>query len=197
MDMNTRSYSMTVRAAAADETRRAILTATFALVGEKSSVEIVLSEVADRAGVTVKTILRHFGSRGGLFDAVMLFAAAEVEDERVAPVGDIARAVGIVVDHYEARGDWVIRMLAQEHSDPRVHVAMERGRAVHRAWVETTFAPQLGNPRPNADATVDLLVVALDVYTWKLLRRDRGLDRDETELRMEALARAVVGDKGA
>lgn len=184
---------MTVRAAAAQDTRRAILAATFALVGEKSSVEIVLSDVAERAGVTVKTILRHFGSREALFDAATEFAAAEVQQERVAPVGDVARAVSIVIDHYESRGDWVIRMLAQEHSDPRIHAMVERGREVHREWVRTTFAPQIGTAGPGADAAVDLLVVALDVYTWKILRRDRGLDRGQTEQRMAALVRAITG----
>lgn len=194
MDMNSRSYSMTVRAAAVQDTRRAILGASFALVGEKASVEIVLADVAERAGVTVKTVLRHFGSREGLFDAVIEFAVGEVEQERVAPVGDIARAVEIVIDHYETRGDWVIRMLAQENSDARIHTVVERGREVHREWVRATFAPQLARFGRDAATTVDLLVVALDVYTWRILRRDRGLTRGDTRQRMETLARAVLGE---
>lgn len=194
MDMNTRTYSMTVRGAATADTRRSILAATFALVGEKSSVEIVLADVAERSGVTVKTILRHFGSREGLFDAATEFAAAQVEEERATPVGDLPRAIEIIVDHYELRGDWVVGMLAQERSDPRIHTVVERGRAVHRQWVAATFAPQLELIRPSGrDAIVDLLVVATDVYTWKLLRRDRGLDRANSEQRILALARAVLG----
>ena len=39
---------------------------------------------------------------------------------------------------------------------------------------------------------VDLLVVATDVYTWKLLRRDRRLSVARTRERMEALVRAVL-----
>ena len=65
------------------------------------------------------------------------------------------------------------------------------GRALHRRWVETCFGPLL--PRgPARAATVDLLVVATDVYTWKLLRRDRGLSAQSTRTRMETLARAVL-----
>jgi hypothetical protein len=34
---------------------------------------------------------------------------------------------------------------------------------------------------------VDLLVVATDVYAWKLLRRDRGLSRNQTTERVRRL----------
>ena len=49
----------------------------------------------------------------------------------------------------------------------------DAARPMHRAWVARAFAPV-----DRADeALIDLLVVATDVYTWKLLRRDRGLSR--------------------
>ena len=57
------------------------------------------------------------------------------------------------------------------------------GKALHRAWVEEVFAPYLAEA-DDRDELADLLVVATDVYTWKLLRRDRGLGRDRTERRM-------------
>lgn len=193
MDMNTRSYSMATRAASTEQTRTAILRAAFELVGEKSNLEIVLADVAARSGVTVKTILRHFGSREGLFDAVGEFAQREIAQERATPVGDLDRAVGIIVDHYELRGDWVIRMLAQEHSDARIAPVVERGRVAHRQWVRTTFAPQLESVAATVrEAAIDLLVVATDVYTWKILRRDRGLDRTQAEHRIRRLVGAVL-----
>jgi AcrR family transcriptional regulator len=193
MDMNSRSYSMTTRAASAEATRGSILRATFDLVGEKSNLEIVLADVAARAGVTVKTILRHFGSRDGLFDAVAEFAAREIDEERATPVGDPGRAVTIIVDHYETRGDWVIRMLAQEQTDARIAGLVDRGRRTHRDWVRATFAPQLESvAAPGREAAIDLLVVATDVYTWKILRRDRGLDRSLAERRIRTLVRTVL-----
>ena len=48
---------------------------------------------------------------------------------------------------------------------------------MHRTWVKEVFAPFVG-PR---DPLVDLLVVATDVYTWKLLRLDRRYSRARTE----------------
>jgi hypothetical protein len=62
---------------------------------------------------------------------------------------------------------------------------------MHRAWVEEVFAPFLDGTH-DADALVDLLVVATDVYAWKLLRRDRGLSRSSTEARLKQLVGAVL-----
>jgi AcrR family transcriptional regulator len=198
-DMKTsRPYEMTTRAAAAEETRHRILSSTVALSAQKLTLEIVLADVAERSGVTTKTILRHFGSREGLFDAATEFNRGEIERERVAPVGDVPEAITAVVDHYEERGDWVMRMLGQEHSDDRARRVVDIGRLVHREWVVTTFRPQLDRvPVGDREAAVDLLVVATDVYTWKLLRRDRGLDRAATEQRMRVLVHAVVNECAA
>ncbi len=67
----------------------------------------------------------------------------------------------------------------------------ERGKALHRAWVEEVFAPDLAGA-PDPEELTDLLVVATDVYTWKLLRRDRGLGRDRTERRMRHLVTRLL-----
>jgi hypothetical protein len=43
-----------------------------------------------------------------------------------------------------------------------------------------------------APAIVDELVVATDVYAWKLLRRDRGLSRDETAAAIRRIVDALL-----
>lgn len=188
-NMNTsRAYAMVNRTAAAADTRARILRAVVKLSMEKLTVDIVLGDVATWAEVSVQTILRHFGSREGLFDAAVAFAAAEVVEERITSVGDASAAVHVIVDHYELRGDWAIAMLGQELGDARIRRITELGRQTHRVWVETVFASQLG----AEEELRDLLVVATDVYTWKLLRRDRGLDRDNTERSMLRLVNAVL-----
>ena len=194
MDMNLQKpYVMRARAAKVESTRRSILAAAFALSIERTSWEIVLADVAEQAGVAVKTVLRHFGSREGLFTAVNEYAREQIVDERLTPVGDAGTAVSVVVDHYETRGDWVLRLLCQESSSEFARESMTTGRKVHREWVETTFAPQLDRLQASARAeAVDLLVVATDVYTWKLLRRDRGLTRSAVEARMRHLVNAVL-----
>lgn len=192
--MNTkRSYTMTTRARATEDTRRRILRAAFELQSQRLASEIGLEAVAEEAGVSVQTILRHFGSRAGLFDEAVTFANAQVADERRTPVGDVPAAITVLVDHYEKRGDLALMMLAQETTYEQVRVMSDRGKALHRTWVAETFAPQLAGLLGSAyDERLDLLVVATDVYAWKLLRRDRGLSRSLTEHRLHALVSAVL-----
>jgi hypothetical protein len=69
----------------------------------------------------------------------------------------------------------------------------EQGKAMHRTWVKDVFAPQIAAADDGEELT-DLLVVATDVYTWKLLRRDRGLGRDRTERRMRHLVERLLAE---
>lgn len=190
--MNTsRTYTMTARARSVEQTRSRILDATVDLYRERLATEIALDDVASRAGVSVQTVLRHFGNRAGLEEAAFDHAQQAVQDERRAPVGDVDAAVRVLVDHYELRGDGVLLMLAQEQTQEAVRRITDVGRAVHRRWVEEVFAPFL-DATPHPDQLTDLLVVATDVYTWKLLRRDRGLSREQTESRIRRLVGALL-----
>jgi len=173
----TRSYTMGARAEAVAETRRRIVETFFALGRDRMFPEISLDDVAAAADVSVQTILRHFKSRAGLTAATMDHAIATVTEERHAPVGDVDAAVAVIVGHYEDRGQTALLMLAQESSDPQVAELTRRGRAMHRTWVRDVFAPFAG----ARDPLIDLLVVATDVYTWKLLRIDRRYSRARTE----------------
>jgi AcrR family transcriptional regulator len=187
----TRTYTMTARARAVEETRARIVDACVTLHGERPVTDIGLDDIAARAGVSVQTVLRHFGSRAGLEEASFERAQQAVTDERRTPVGDVGAAVRVIVDHYERRGDMALLMLAQEaHQDLMARIT-DQGKALHRAWVGEVFAPFLALADDAAELT-DLLVVATDVYTWKLLRRDRGLSRDRTEDRMSRLVDALL-----
>src|SRR5262245_14149103 len=181
----TRKYTMGARALAVEETRRRIVGAVISLAGERPFAEITLATIAERAAVSVQTVLRQFGSRDGLFAEAMDAAMLETEDERRTTPGDVDAALRTVVDHYEHRGRTALLMLAQEEHDEVARKATERGKAMHRAWVREVFT--------TADeATLDLLVVATDVYTWKLLRIDRAHSRAVTERRMHDLVDAVL-----
>jgi AcrR family transcriptional regulator len=189
---------MRARAASVAATRQRIVAAAVQASRELFTLEVTLEQVADRAGVSVQTLLRHFGSRDGLFEAAMAAARAEVMAERWAPAGDARAAVRAVVDHYEARGEFALVMLSHQGADERGRRLTADGKAAHRQWTQECFAPQLAGLPPGERAVVtDLLVVATDVYTWALLRRDRGLSRDHTEARMLRLVEAVLSGASA
>jgi AcrR family transcriptional regulator len=184
----TRSYTMRARAAAVEETRRRILDATYDLSTRRLLSDISLDAVAEAAGVSVQTVLRQFGTKAGLVEATSEHISAQVAAERRVAAGDVDEGLRLLVEHYELRGDGVLLLLAQEGAEEAVRTVVERGRRLHREWVEQTFAPSLDAlPTDERTERVDLLVVATDVYTWKLLRRDRALSRAETAQRIAAL----------
>jgi AcrR family transcriptional regulator len=191
-----RAYRMGARAEAAEETRRRILDAVIGLHMERYYDQISLDDVAERAGVTVQTVLRRFGSKDQLIDTASEVARERVVSQRSeAPVGDIAGAVKNLVDHYEEWGESTLRLLAQEDQVPAFRKATDAGRALHYQWVERTFAPLLAE-RSGEDRKRLLaeLVAVCDVYFWKILSRDLGLSREQTVLAMREMIFALKGD---
>jgi len=185
-----RRYAMTARAESVARTRDRILDTTIALHLERPIADISLDLVAEGAGVSVQTVLRHFGNRAGLFEAALERGAKEIGREREAAPGDVEGALRVLIDHYEQRGDGVLLFLKQEADEPHAKRIVVNGRRTHRAWVARVFDRVLAERRD--DELLDLLVVATDVYCWKLLRRDRGLSRRLTEQRMRRLVDAVL-----
>ena len=191
MDMKSRKYDMGARQQAKTATRDVIIRAAIDTFMADRSFAITLPSVADRAQVTVKTVLRHFGSRDGLIDAAWTHAYDEVMAERVPPQGDPQAALELLIAHYERRGPVVLAMLADD-IDPRAARMNNAGRLAHREWVEQVFADDLPATAVERTRLVDVLVVATDVYAWKLLRLDRGLSVDDVADRMLLMTEAVL-----
>jgi hypothetical protein len=70
---------------------------------------------------------------------------------------------------------------------------VDRGRTMHREWCARVFAPALEG-RAGVERTRRLaqLVAICDVYSWKLLRRDAGLSRRQTELALVELLEPLL-----
>jgi AcrR family transcriptional regulator len=179
-----RPYSMDLRAAAADATRERILAAAAEAFLERWYDDVTIASVAKRAGVSGQTVINHFGGKEQLAAAAHQRIGEGIVSLRYTPeAGDIPALVAAVADDYETTGDAVIRLLALEEKVPSLQPLLARGRESHREWVQTMFqAPEL---TPE-------LVVATDVYTWKLLRRDQGLSRDETVAAMLRIVQALL-----
>jgi AcrR family transcriptional regulator len=191
-----RPYRMRARAEAAAETGRRILEATIELHRERFFDQVSLEDIAERAGVTVRTVIRRFGSKERLVEAAAEEGTRQVTHQRhQAPIGDIEGAVNNLVDHYEEWGDTALRLLAQEERVAAFRSLTEAGRAFHHEWVERTFAPLLakrtGEERRRLLAE---LIAVCDVYFWKLLRRDLGLSREQTDLAIRETILALKGE---
>jgi AcrR family transcriptional regulator len=188
----TRPYDTRKRASSAAETGRRILQATEDLFMEGPLADVTLNAVASRAGVTVQTVIRRFGDRRGLIHATAEFASARVMTQRnAAPAGNVSAAVDNLLEHYEATGALALKILAEEHTSPGMADITEIGRRLHRQWCERVFAPFLTDEflagasvagRPDRNRRLAQFVAVCDVYTWKLLRLDAGLSRDQVAL---------------
>lgn len=181
-DIPTRPYNMTARAEAAAQTARDILESTVELWREQSLDEITLQEIADRAGVSVQTVLRRFGSKDGVFEACIDGDVARVRVERDrTPVGDVDLALETLMDHYERDGDAIYRTLLLEGKLEAASRIVSIGRREHRKWCTRVFGPYLPPKNaPDFEVRVDAFVSATDLFLWKLLRRDLGRSADQT-----------------
>jgi AcrR family transcriptional regulator len=196
MAVSDRRYRMTARADAVRHTSERILDAAIEVFWEQPTDRLSLDEVARRAGVTKQTVLRHFGTRSGLLAAAGERTLAAVRTERGGvPTGDLDAALASLLDHYERMGDGVLRMLAEEVRNPALTPIVERGRDLHAQWCETVFAPSLAGLGSAARSRrLAQLIAVTDVYTWKLLSRDRGLSRRQTILALRELLQPISGD---
>jgi AcrR family transcriptional regulator len=157
---------MTVRAEAVDRTRQRVLDATTQLAGERFLDEISLEDIAGRAEVSTRTLIRQFGNRANLIRAAFDAASAQFATRpEGTPPDDVGGAVHALFDDYESWGDPLLMLLAQERRHPELlRPLLDEGRADLRAWVERVFSP-----RDALNAAQ--LVAVTDVYVWKLLSK--------------------------
>jgi AcrR family transcriptional regulator len=187
-----RTYKQTRRADATEQTRAAILGAAGAVFREDPQMDPSLEAVAERAGVSTRSVIRHFGSKEALMEAAITAGVEAAETTRRAEPGDVEGAVRAICAHYEAMGDEVMRWLVLAERLPLVRQVTERGVEVHRAWVDEVFAADLeGLPRAAKRARRAALATATDLYVWHLLRRREGLGRDATREAMLGFVEAA------
>jgi AcrR family transcriptional regulator len=188
-----RPYRQVARAKAAAETGRRIIDAFAASAGDRWFDEITLQEVATRAGVTVQSVIRRFGSKEGLIKAMIGEFGPAIGAEFSSTPGDIDSAVSRLFTAYERFGDGTVRNLAQEQRVPALQPLIDFGRKEHRRITAAQFAPWLeklaGAERRDA---VDALVIATDIYTWKLLRRDMERSLADSKRAVKRLIAAVL-----
>jgi len=189
-----RVYRQTARATASEELRQRVATAFYKLLLSRWVDEISLDDVAASARTTRQTVIRLFGGKEGLLAAVAAIVAAQAEPRLLLPhTASIKGALEALITHYEAVGDLVVCLLAQEKRHPALHPILDRGRREHRTWVAKWFGGALKGAERQRQLT--RLVVATDVYTWKLLRRDFGNTQKEVTIVMAGLVEQLTGEE--
>src|SRR5690348_7920065 len=128
-----RGYRQALRAQQAQATGDRIVQTALELVTTAPRVaSITLDDVARESGVTVRTILRRFGSRDGVLEAAFARIKADFQKYQHTPDGDIDAALTTLLDQYEQLGDLNIRALEQEQQLPLLRRALGEARRLHR-----------------------------------------------------------------
>ena len=190
-----RAYRQSARALAAEATGERIVDAFATEMEDSWFDEIRLEDVARAAEVTAQTVIRRFGNKEGLLEALQQRIALTVSQRRDVPEGEIDAAVASLVEDYELHGDIVMRVLAQEDRFAACRAVTDIGRREHRKWIAKAFAPWLRRmPEALRQRAEDALVVAGDLYVWKLVRRDMARPISEYRAIMETMLAAAIGE---
>jgi AcrR family transcriptional regulator len=193
-----RQYLMSTRADAVASTRERIVAAATSLFIEQAYEDVTLAAIAAAAGVSHQTVLNHFESKEGVVLGVAeALKGQTVTARHAAKPGDVAAAVGALVGEYEWMGDANVRWAVTADRFEGLAAILDDARVGHQDWIVAMF----GDDMPTSPVARRRAVLALhavtDVYTWKLLRRDLGQSRKETEKIMAGLVVGVLKGNGS
>jgi AcrR family transcriptional regulator len=190
--VNRRPYNKVAREEAQQRTRDALLDAAVEEFYEDRWQKTSLEGLAEKAGVTKQTLLRHFGSKDGLLLKAIMRTGSQMFDQRWStPRDDVKGAVANLLDHYEDWGERSMRIGAWQGGPAFLSILSQAAREVHYDWVEYAFAKWL-EPLPEKErARVRATLIMLcDVHAWWLLSNDLGLPRPEVRT---ILVKAIEG----
>ena len=188
-----RSYSSPLRAEQTALTRRRILDAAVEILNERDAGDLAMQDVADRAGVSVRTVYRHFASRDELLDGLV----GAIDEQLVA----VAGPPPATADEYVEVGASVIPAVFQVEPLYRALFATRAGRESHvrsahrrRAEIAYAFADELAAlDDDDARLATAILHLVTSSKAVLFLKDYWELDPDETG-RAIAWAMGVLTD---
>lgn len=184
--MTPRSYDMTKRTAAKEQTRRRIIEATAKLHGERGILGTTWADIAAEADVSVATVYGHFPSLAELMPACGAHVMARIRppsaDQAAEVIGDatdtterLRRAAAELFAYYE-RGGPHIEVDIRERALP----GMKEWEVEQRDLV-TAFVHQAALPAGVTEKQIQVLSAFFDLATFRALGA-RGIEiREATE----------------
>ena len=185
---------MTRRSQAADETRLRVVDAARRLFAQRGFHGVSLEEVARTAGVGRKTIYNQFGSKVGLFDALVsavsesvgiseFVAAALAEREASAA---LRRFIDGCCEVWAAEHDVIEALIAHSHGDAEARTVVDRANRARREdlgrLVELCGLINGSPPPAGIEATADLLSVLTSFESFDHLRRMGHTNAEASQL---------------
>jgi AcrR family transcriptional regulator len=191
--LKRRKYDGRTRASQAEVRREAVAAAATVEFMERAYEDVTLQSVADAAGVALKTVVRQFGTKEALFLECLKHRKVEEESLRKVDAGDVAGAIRILSDRYEALGESTMRYQRVEDRFATVAEMMTIARRFHFEWLARVFAPWMPERAPaEKKRRLAQLFTATELYSWWVLRTRLGVDRKACEDAMRATLDALI-----
>src|SRR5262245_49130732 len=161
--------------------------------------EPTLEEIARRAGVSPRILLKYFSSVGG----VMVATATQVLDEIVARYGTLRTGLSLderLSGFVEVRAGiceefmpFFARTIQMARHTAELDRLIHRGRSDMRDFVATLFGGDLrGLPANMRRDLFDELCMIADVSSWRYLREACGRTPEEAKVVQRAALRRVL-----
>ena len=189
------------RTARAVRTKDAIVDATLALIDE-GDLRPTGPRIAERAGVSVRSIFQHFDDLDALFSAVGERVVIRIT-ALIQPI-DPAQPLPERTEAFLVQRAMVMESLTPVLRAALVHAAsstvirsqFENGHQFLVAQIDEVFAPEIAAAGGHGPVLRDGLVVALSWSSWDLLRGAQGRSVDEARQVAAAIVGALLADAG-
>jgi TetR/AcrR family transcriptional regulator, regulator of autoinduction and epiphytic fitness len=210
-----RRYESAYRQDQARLTRRAVLAAAEALFVDPGYAATTLNAVAARAGVSVQTVYKVFGSKKALLSALVDVTVAGDDQPVALPDRSFVAEIAALTDaraklaryavhlaETQARQVQVMLALAGAASADADAAAVWRKNLEDRRRGMAMFAAELartGELRPDhtVDAVADVLWLAMDVRNYDWLVRERGWTPEQYQRwYVDSVAGAILASTG-
>jgi TetR/AcrR family transcriptional regulator of autoinduction and epiphytic fitness len=187
------------RAARAVRTHGAIVEALVAALAE-GELQPTAERIAERAGVSLRTVYQHFPDRQALHKAV-----AERQWREVGKVIEVISSdlpLGERIDRLVAQRARIweivtpVRRVALLNApfQPLIAEEMARARAVTHDGIERLFGQELrALPAAERAEVLEAINVAAEWPTWETLRAHQGLGSDEAQAVVRRMLRTLLG----
>lgn len=192
----TRTYRKKARARSEEATGKAILDAAYQEFSRELFDRVTLNRIAELSGVTVQTVIRRFSSKEELFRQFALREEKRILMQRNVPEEEgLESAIHALIRHYERDGELVINFLAQENQFEEIKKITDHGRKIHNEWVKK-YCHQLlkGDTQEDRKLKLFAAITATDIGTWKLLRKDYGMEPEKIAGVMMTLLNGINGE---
>jgi len=158
-----------------------------------------VAEVAERAGISPRSVFRYFEDVDALARAAVDARFREAAAHAVLPTmpADLDSRIDLLTatraDLYDFVGP-TARLVRNRLADhPIVIETVSRSRTLLRLQIQQVFAPELDDLGAESGTVLDVLDVLFSLETWGLLTESQGHSVDEARRTLATASRRILG----